>query len=110
MLQSGIVSSSNFCVLYGITNSFSPCRIKRNISPVSDSPNHFLSKYEALVPFGSTGAGGGLMRTDSMTSANGLLKPDENEIINLNKMDYEEYVSSYFLLYQNEIYVTVLYL
>lgn len=50
------------------------------------------------------------MRTDSMTSANGLLKPDENEIINLNKMDYEEYVSSYFLLYENEIYVTLLYL
>lgn len=33
------------------------------------------------------------MRTDSMTSTNGLLKPDENEMINLNKIDYDEYVS-----------------
>lgn len=68
--------------------------IKRNISPASESPNQFMSKYDALVPYGSAGAGGGLMRTDSMTSTNGLLKPDENEIVSLNKMDYEEYVSN----------------
>ncbi|XP_063699434.1 transcription factor CP2 isoform X2 [Culicoides brevitarsis] len=76
-----------------IPNCYSPESIKRNISPASDSPNQYLSKYDALVPFGAGVQTGGLMRTDSMTSTNGLLKPDESEIINLNKMDYEEYIT-----------------
>lgn len=63
------------------------------MSPASDSPNQFLPKYEALLPYSGATGGGGLMRTDSMTSTNGLLKQDENEVICLNKMDYEEYVS-----------------